>query len=69
MTVKVSSKYQVVIPREVRKTLSIRPGAKIEVVVKGGVAYLVPVESLAQLRTRFRNVLNQKGVRDKRDRL
>jgi AbrB family looped-hinge helix DNA binding protein len=69
MTVKVSSKYQVVIPEDVRHSLSIKAGSRVEVVAKGGVAYLVPVRSLVELQDKFSGKLDQKGIRDKRDRL
>jgi len=48
--VRVSSKYQVVIPREIRNRLNIRKGQKLEVFLKGDVVNLVPEKSLAELR-------------------
>jgi len=42
MTVKVSPKYQVVIPEEVRNALGIKAGSKVEVVAKGGLLILFP---------------------------
>ncbi len=47
--VKVSSKYQIVIPKDIRKRLKIRPGQEIGVIEKGGIAYLVPLKSLDEL--------------------
>jgi AbrB family looped-hinge helix DNA binding protein len=38
----VSRNYQIVIPREVREQLGLRPGQEVEVVVEGGIAHLVP---------------------------
>lgn len=71
MTVKVSSKYQVVIPEEVRKSLHIKPGMQISVIAKGGVAYLVPVSGLrdvqAKLAGKFRSG-DLKNLREKSDR-
>ncbi len=69
MTVKVSSKYQVVIPEHVRNILNIKPGAKMEVMVKGGIAYLVPVQSLDSLRKNLKKKLDSKNLREKRDRI
>jgi AbrB family looped-hinge helix DNA binding protein len=43
MSVKVSPKYQVVIPEAVRTAIGISAGSRIEVIAKGKVAYLVPV--------------------------
>ena len=49
-TVTVSSKYQVVIPKEVRDRLQIRPGQKVEAFAIGGRVELVPVRPLADMR-------------------
>lgn len=40
--VTVSPKYQVVIPKEVREALQLRAGSRVNVIAKGGIAYLVP---------------------------
>lgn len=45
-TVKVSAKYQVVIPDEVRKKLSVRPGQHFEVWTDGKVIKLVRVRPI-----------------------
>ena len=47
--VKVSSKYQIVIPREVREVLNIRKGQLVSVVPIGGVIEVVPDQELATL--------------------
>lgn len=49
-TVTVSPKYQVVIPKNVRKALGIRAGQKIQVVVYEGRIELVPVTPVTKLR-------------------
>jgi AbrB family looped-hinge helix DNA binding protein len=49
-TVTVSPKYQVVIPKNVRKALGIRVGQKIQVVVYEGRIELVPVTPVEKLR-------------------
>ena len=67
-TVTLSSKYQLVIPREVRKRLDLEPGAKLTVIEKGGIVYLVPERPLAELRGVARGT-RRKGLREKRDRL
>lgn len=68
MTVKVSPKYQVVIPEDVRTALGIKPGAQIDVIAKGKIAYLVPVPKMDDLKKDLKD-LNQRDIRDKRDRL
>jgi AbrB family looped-hinge helix DNA binding protein len=67
MTVKVSPKYQVVIPEDVRTALEIKPGMRVDVIAKGGIAYLVPVPELKDLKANMKGLTLQ-GIRDKRDR-
>lgn len=66
-TTTVSSKYQVVIPREVREQLGIKPGQKLQVIVLGGVMHLVPVPSLDELRGIAQGA-DTSNTRDERDR-
>jgi AbrB family looped-hinge helix DNA binding protein len=68
MTVKVSPKFQVVIPEKVRTALGIQAGSKVEVVAKGRVAYLVPVPELSSLQKDLKGKVNQSNIREKRDR-
>ena len=68
MTVKVSPKYQVVIPSAVRESLGIKPGHEIEVIAKGKVAYLVPVQNLKEIQRELKGKLNQTSLREKKDR-
>ncbi len=49
-TVTVSSKYQVVIPKDVRDRLRIRPGQKVEAFAVGGMVELVPVRHISEMR-------------------
>ena len=60
MSVKVSAKYQVLIPKEVRAALGLKAGSMVEIIVKGKVAYLAPVPSLEEVQEAL--------LRDKRDR-
>jgi AbrB family looped-hinge helix DNA binding protein len=49
-TVKVSSRFQVVIPRKVRESLGLRPGQKIQVFLYQNRIELVPIEPMKRMR-------------------
>jgi AbrB family looped-hinge helix DNA binding protein len=51
--VTVSPKYQVVIPKDVRQKLNIRPGQKVEAFAIGNRVELVPVEPIQTFRGKF----------------
>jgi AbrB family looped-hinge helix DNA binding protein len=48
--VKLSSKFQVVIPRDVREKLDLKPGQKIVVIEKGGVLHLIPQKPVKEMK-------------------
>ncbi len=54
--VKVSAKYQIVIPRKVREALNIRKGQTVSVIPSGGVIEVVPDQELASLKGAFSGV-------------
>jgi len=62
-TVTISSKYQIVIPKEAREKVHLKKGQRIFVIVKGGIISLVPERSLAQLRG-FARGMNFRGLRE-----
>jgi AbrB family looped-hinge helix DNA binding protein len=64
----VSSKFQVVIPKEVREQLDLEKGQILQVVVRNGVITLVPDRPLPELRG-FVKGLDDAGLRDEEDRL
>ena len=66
--VTVSSKYQIVIPRDVRRQLPLRTGQKLAVVVKEGLITLLPDKPLATFRG-FLKAMKIGEIREKRDRL
>lgn len=49
-TVTVSSKFQVVIPEDVRSKLKLQPGQKVVVVEKDGVVHLIPLKPIKETR-------------------
>ncbi len=62
-TTKISPKYQVVIPKNVREKLHLRSGQKMAVVAKGGVVYLIPEKPLEA----FKGFLKGMDTRDIRE--
>ena len=66
-TVKISPKYQIVIPREVREAMKLRPGDRLMVFPFGDRIELVPVKKISELRG-FLPGLDSTIVREK-DRL
>lgn len=55
-TVTVSPKYQVVIPKAVRKALGLRPGQKMQVVEYEGRIELIPEKDIEELRGFLRGI-------------
>jgi AbrB family looped-hinge helix DNA binding protein len=49
-TVTVSPKYQIVIPREIRESMRIRPGQKVELVEYNGRIELILVPEIREMR-------------------
>lgn len=55
-TVTVSPKYQVVIPKEIRDTLRLRPGHKMRVIEYDGRIELIPDRDISELRGFLRGI-------------
>jgi len=51
-----SPKFQIVIPKEVRKLLKLRPGTQFNVIEREGSIELLPVRSAKQLRGFLRGI-------------
>lgn len=49
-TVTVSPKFQVVIPKEIRKSLNLRPGQRMQVIEYEGRIEFVPERDISELR-------------------
>ena len=64
---KVSSKYQIVIPKAIRDRANIEAGQKLTVILKGNVISLVPQVLLEELRG-FVSAIDTKGLREEEDR-
>lgn len=67
-TVTVSSKFQVVIPEEVRSRLKLQPGQKVVVIEKDGVVHLIPLRPIKEARGLTKGVRTE-GIREERERL
>ncbi len=66
--VTISSKYQVVIPKEIRRQIPLRTGQKLAIVVKEGLITLLPDRPLASFRG-FLKDMKTGQIREKRDRV
>jgi len=65
---RVSPKFHVVIPKEVRESIDLRVGQEMQVVAKGGVITLVPERPLSSLRGFAKGIRTDK-LREKKDRM
>ena len=65
---KVSTKYQVVIPKDIREKADVRVGQEFHVITKGGIINLVPAWPVSSMRGFARGVRTT-GFREKKDRL
>ena len=67
-----STKYQIVIPKEVRRELHLKPKQKFVVLSKNGVIQLVPKRSIQEMRGFLKGKMSLedalKDLRDKTDR-
>jgi len=66
-TVTLSSKYQLVVPRAARERMALKPGAKLTVIDKGGVLFLVPSRPMRGFRGIAKGTRPSR-LRDKKDR-
>lgn len=55
-TVTISPKFQVVIPKEIRKKLALSPGQKVQAIVYGDRIELVPLRPLKKMRGFVRGI-------------
>jgi AbrB family looped-hinge helix DNA binding protein len=64
----ISSKFQIVIPKEVREKLHLSPQQRLQVVEKGGVITLVPEVPLKSLKGALKG-MSKTDLREKKARL
>ncbi len=65
--VKLSPKFQVVIPQLVREKLDLKPGEQIVVIEKDGIIHLIPLKPIKQMRG-FAKGADTQAIRDEEDR-
>jgi AbrB family looped-hinge helix DNA binding protein len=66
-TVTVSSKYQVVIPKEIRDKIGLQAGTKLEILSYGSRIELVPIYPMKNLKGMFKGI--DTGIEREDDRL
>jgi AbrB family looped-hinge helix DNA binding protein len=67
-TVKVSPKYQVVIPKEIREQLQLKPGEELQIYVLNRSIYLHRPRSIKELRGMAKGMKWEDDYRDRNDR-
>jgi AbrB family looped-hinge helix DNA binding protein len=67
-TATLSSKFQIVIPKEVRERLRLSPRQRFQIFDRGGLIVLVPEVPPHQLRG-FLKGMDASGIREKKDRV
>jgi AbrB family looped-hinge helix DNA binding protein len=67
METTISSKFQVVIPKDVRRKLGLRPKQKLLVMEKAGILYMIPQQPLEELQG-FAESVAVEGYREKGER-
>jgi AbrB family looped-hinge helix DNA binding protein len=67
-TATISSKFQIVIPKEIREKLRLSPRQRFQVLEKGGIITLVPEVPLKSLKG-FVKGIDKSEVREKKDRM
>ena len=63
----ISTKYQIVIPKDVRRDFHLTPGQKVICIAKDGIIHLIPDRPISTLRG-FAKGISIEGLREKKDR-
>ena len=67
-TTTISTKFQILIPKEVREKLHLTPQQRLQIVEKGGIITLVPEVPLKSLKGVLKG-MSKTDLREKKDRL
>jgi AbrB family looped-hinge helix DNA binding protein len=67
-TATISSKYQIVIPREIREKWKVKPGQKVRLIIIGNRLEVVPVRDIKEARG-FLKGMSSEIVREEEDRV
>lgn len=65
-TVTVSSKFQVVIPKEIRESIGLQVGTKLEIISYGSRLELVPIVPMKKLKGIFKGIKTEISREDDR---
>ncbi len=63
----VSTTYQVVIPREIRRNIGLKTGQVVQIIAKGGVITMVPDQPIGGMRGYLKG-MKTGALREKKDR-
>ena len=63
----VSTKFQVVIPKAIRREMGLRSGAVLHVIAKGGIITMVPDQPIGRMRGYIKGI-ETRLLREKKDR-
>jgi AbrB family looped-hinge helix DNA binding protein len=67
-TVKISPKYQIVIPKAIRDEMKLEPGEQLVVLLHNGELHLNPARSIRELRGIAKGIRWEPADRDRNDR-
>ncbi len=65
----ISTKYQVVIPKHVRKCLDLKPGQKLTCITTRGVIHFLPDRPIESMRGIIKKKFSLDDLREKKDRI
>jgi AbrB family looped-hinge helix DNA binding protein len=63
----VSTKFQVVIPKDIRREVGLKSGQVLQVIAKGGIITMVPDQPIGRMRG-FVKGMKVRSLREKKDR-